>query len=137
MDINNFKNIGFKIIVHNLTSRTDSMDFNFNAIEEFLEGGCILKLPPNSCQASHSLMLGIFNDNTKITYKKFPVNGNIPEAFMVVTGKITQLNTQDKEYAFYPTVIFSQYDTDKWNQILSKFKNRQDDITKLVTKIKE
>ncbi len=137
MDISDFKNISFKIIVHNLTSRTDSMDFKFNAIEEFLDGGCVLRLPPNSCQASHSLMIGIFNDTTKIIYKKFPTNGNIPEAFMVVTGKITSLNNQDKDFAFYPTVVFSQYDINKWDDILAKFKKRQDDITKLVSKIKE
>lgn len=133
-----FQNLQQKVVIKNMTSRTDIMDASIIKIEGLLDTGLILQMPLKSCANGHAFMIAIFEDEQNVDLKKgFTQTGDLPGASLIATGKVLDTKKSSDNESQYVVIEFQQYSLKAWEALRYIYRNRQETISALIQKVRE
>lgn len=120
------KKLNFVIRFKNLTSGT-AVESSVTMIS-FSNNGCSLVTPVKTCAQGHQVLLRFLFEappKTKSNAKAIEITGNIID-MLPINEKSNEVNIQ-----------FIQYVKEEWQSIIDKFDRYQDEISGLVSKLKD
>lgn len=129
-----FEQLEYKIVFQNLTSGTVCKENTKIEAYEIREESMVLRVPSNSCNNSHSLMLYFIKGSKTPVPTNLPQNGKGKYIYFSVTGKILNKFVMDDHSVI--EFKFNQYEKDRWVKIIEELKARQQKITNTVNLIR-
>lgn len=129
-----FEQLEYKIVFQNLTSGTSCKENWKIEAYEIRDESMVLKVPSNSCNHSHSLMLYFIKGSKTPIPQHLPHNGKGKAIYFSVTGKILNKFAMDG----YSVIdfIFNQYERERWAKIIQELNDRQEKITNTLNMIR-
>jgi len=128
-----FQELEYTYVFVNQTSGTDCIRPNDIKTQTFSHDGMTLRVPTNSCNINHLLMLLITEGKRTKYPKKIPLDGDIKNIFFNGIGKILSKDEDLNDNTFsYIRLKFTQFDQDDWDVFTEQYKTKQDELDNLI-----
>ncbi|WP_290734601.1 hypothetical protein [Halobacteriovorax sp. JY17] len=134
LNFEQYQELSHDLVLRNDTSGVSYLESQLINITELREDSVCITLPKNICQSGHNLTLAIFLGRLKKKLQKFPPPESIESITLI--GKVIDLSQVDEDQVLIE-VKFSQYKTNEWKSIITKYIEQQDKITSLVEEVKK
>ena len=132
-----FEQLEFKLVFINLTSGTECKLYNQISVDEMTQESMLLKIPTNSCNVSHALMFLFYLGHNATIPQYISSEGKGKGVYFSVTGKVIakscDVSNADQDNIEFK---FIQFDQDKWQDLINKFKEKQENINTTMNNIR-
>ncbi len=128
-----FQELEYTYVFVNQTSGTDCILPGEITAQAFTKDGITLRVPTNSCNTNHLLMI-LVSEGKRTKYpKRIPLTGDINNLFFNGIGKIQtkDLDENDKKYS-YVKIHFTQFDQEEWAIFTEQYSVKQDELANLI-----
>lgn len=133
LNAQNLKSNQKEILLFNLTSGLEYLNFDQISFNEFYEDGMKISVPSSICSLGHSLFIVIYEYGEASKVKKLDPKNHTGGEFIAI-GKVETFE-KEKERAFL-VIKFNQYSQKEWTALVQKFKEAQEETNSLLQKMK-
>jgi hypothetical protein len=127
----NMPEFGFKIFIRNETSSTLFSKPELIALRELKDKGLVFEIPANILQKGHMLSLFFVPMETEMK-TRFSNTGPVKEAAFSAMAKVEYFELCPEKKTVIADLLFTQYDTVLWKNILEQFSAKQEAITNIL-----
>lgn len=127
----NIPHFGFKIFIRNETSSTLFSKPELIGLRELKDKGLVFEIPTNILQKGHMLSLFFVLMETEMK-TRFSNVGPVKEAAFSAMAKVVHYELCPEKKTVIADLLFTQYDTILWKNILEQFSEKQEATTKIL-----